>query len=133
MKITTKSDYGLIMMIELAKQKDNKNVSLSSIANKYHLSLSYIEQLATSLRRSKIIKSRQGVKGGYILARDAKKINIAEIIKAVGDDILPVACNHPERNCTKSPYCNAKKSWAILSNVVFQSFRNTSLNQLANE
>jgi len=133
MKITSKSDYAMIMLIELAKQKKGQVLPLSSIADHYNLSLSYLEQLATKLRRAKLIESKQGVKGGYLLAKDSTKITPLEIISAVGDEVYPVPCadgkDHIE--CKSYHKCNAKKPWSFLGEKICKCLSGVTLKDLS--
>lgn len=134
MKITTKSDYAMIMMVELTKQKKDQVLPLSAIADKYRLSLSYLEQLAARLKKNKLVTSRQGVLGGYLLAVDPTKITARQIIEAVGDEIYPVECTCPHTKTTKkcqiSDVCNAKKSWSVLGKMLYKSMESITLKYL---
>lgn len=134
MKITTKSDYAMIMMIELVKQKKDRVLPLSAIANKYHLSLSYLEQLAAHLKKNQLVISKQGVQGGYSLALAPNKISIRNIIEAVGDEISPVECACYDENiksrCRIADICNAKKPWSILGTMLYQCLDSVSLKDI---
>ena len=132
MKITSKSDYAMIIMIELAKSPNGELISLGKIAEKFNLSLSYIEQLASSLRRAKLITSKQGVKGGYALAKSTSQISSRDIIKAVGDEVQTVTCNGDRESCSKFEFCNAKQSWKYLNKKVAEVFNKVSLKELVN-
>lgn len=76
MKISTKGRYGLTIMIALAKGHPSKNpISLKVIAQEYHLSEHYLEQLIAPLRNVGLVRSVRGAKGGYLLAEEPKNIN----------------------------------------------------------
>lgn len=132
MKITSKSDYSLIIVIELAKLRKGGILPLSNIAKRYRLSLSYLEQLAAKLKKAKLINSKQGVKGGYFLARPASKIKVKDIIKAIGDSLSPVPCCNQESAscCDKEDTCTVKKSWSILEQKISDCLDSITLNQL---
>lgn len=137
MKITTKSDYAMIMMVELAAQKKDQVLPLSAIADKYRLSLSYLEQLASRLKKNKLIISKQGVQGGYSLALASNKISIRNIIEAVGDEMFPVECacrdQSIEQKCRITDVCNAKKPWSILGAMIYRCFDSVSLKDMTNK
>lgn len=132
MRITSKSDYALIIMIELAKLKKGEILPLGKIASDYGLSLSYLEQLAAKLKAAKLIASKQGTRGGYFLAQKAEEIKPTAIITAIGDEISPVACCSAAKNkkCRRTANCSAKKSWSILSEKIFLCLDSVTLDQL---
>lgn len=88
MKITTKGRYGLTIMIELTRNYGKRHVPLKEIAEKHKLSLHYLEQLASSLRNSGLIKSVRGAGGGYLLTKDPKEIIVGEIITSLEGPIM---------------------------------------------
>ena len=90
MKISTKGRYGLTIMIELAKNTDQKPISLKSIATKHDLSEHYLEQLVPSLRNAGLVKSIRGAYGGYRLAKPADQITAGDIIRTLEGPITPV-------------------------------------------
>lgn len=83
MKISTKGQYGLTIMIELARQYGSGPVSLKSIAEQHNLSVHYLEQLAAPLRNAGLIKSIRGAYGGYILAKEPKLIKAGDVIRVL--------------------------------------------------
>ena len=83
MKISTRSQYAITAILELALKQDKKSVTLLEIAKMENISLSYLEQLFTQLRQHGLVKGRRGPGGGYTLARDPSEITIAEIVTAV--------------------------------------------------
>ncbi|MDX5151633.1 MAG: Rrf2 family transcriptional regulator [Acidiferrobacterales bacterium] len=85
MKLSTKSRYAVSSLMELAISGPNKPITLSDLAAKQGISLSYAEQLFAGLREHKLVKGTRGPGGGFILAREPSSISIAEIIEAVYD------------------------------------------------
>ena len=85
MKLSTKSRYAVSSLMELAISGPNKPITLSELATKQGISLSYAEQLFAGLREQKLVKGTRGPGGGFILAREPSTISIAEIIEAVYD------------------------------------------------
>ena len=99
MKLSTRSQYAITAVLELALKQHEKSVTLLEIAKMENISLSYLEQLFTQLRHHKLVKGRRGPGGGYTLARDADKITIAEIVNAVDNKSQPTITsqdNHDE-------------------------------------
>lgn len=85
MKLSTKSRYAVSSLMELALAGPNSPITLSELAAKQGISLSYAEQLFAGLRDHKLVKGTRGPGGGFVLAREADTISIAEIIEAVYD------------------------------------------------
>jgi Rrf2 family iron-sulfur cluster assembly transcriptional regulator len=83
MKLSTKSRYAVSSLMELAISGPGKPITLSDLAAKQGISLSYAEQLFAGLREHKLVKGTRGPGGGFILAREPGTISIAEIIEAV--------------------------------------------------
>lgn len=85
MKISTKSQYAVTAMLDIALNQNQGSVSLSAISERQGISISYLEQLFAKLRKQKLVTSTRGPGGGYHLGRDTSEIFVAEIIDAVND------------------------------------------------
>lgn len=92
MKLSTKGRYAVMAMVDLARHAQAKPVSLSDIATRQEISLSYLEQLFARLRRRGLVKSLRGPGGGYRLAREARDTNIADIVLAVDEPLRATRC-----------------------------------------
>ena len=83
MRLSKKSRYGLRALVDLSVHAKEEQISLNSIAERNNISLQYLEQVFAALRRAGIIKSIKGPQGGYLLDKDADKITVLEIVKAL--------------------------------------------------
>ena len=92
MKLTTKGRYAVSAMADLAAAGGNTPVSLSDIALRQGISLSYLEQLFAKLRRAGLVSSVRGVSGGYALTAAPADIRVAAIVDAVDEEIKTTAC-----------------------------------------
>jgi Rrf2 family transcriptional regulator, cysteine metabolism repressor len=92
MMFSTKAEYGVRVMTHLARHNGDDPVPLSSIADTEGLPLAYLEHLVQRLRRAELVESRRGAHGGYSLARPAKDISMAEVVKALEGEIAPIEC-----------------------------------------
>ena len=92
MKLSTKGRYAVMAMVDLARHAQAKPVSLSDIATRQEISLSYLEQLFARLRRAGLVKSVRGPGGGYRLARGSAETRVSEIILAVDEPIKATRC-----------------------------------------
>jgi Rrf2 family protein len=94
-KISYKGDYALKALFQLALSYGNPEegvLSINEIATLGDMPTKFLEQILLSLRRGGFVKSRRGVKGGFLLARDPKDITIGEVIRFVEGPIEPIAC-----------------------------------------
>lgn len=125
MKISTKGRYGLTIMMELARNTDNKPISLKSIAQIHGLSEHYLEQLAAPLKNAGLVKSVRGAYGGYMLAEKPNEISAAQIIRALEGPIQPVEAMDDEEPAKKH-------LWMQIRDAVKDVLEKTSLESLAN-
>jgi len=92
MRLSTKGRYAVMAMVDLARHSVGNPVSLSEIAERQEISLSYLEQLFAKLRRGGLVRSVRGPGGGYLLAHDRDATRIADIILAVDEPIHAIRC-----------------------------------------
>jgi Rrf2 family iron-sulfur cluster assembly transcriptional regulator len=102
MRLSTKGRYAVMAMADLARRQAEsaeRAVSLSDIASRQEISLSYLEQLFARLRRRGLVQSHRGPGGGYRLARSAVDTNIAEIVLAVDEPLRATRCEAHRPGC----------------------------------
>jgi Rrf2 family cysteine metabolism transcriptional repressor len=92
MMFSTRSEYGVRVMIQLGRRHGTGPVSLAEIAESEQLPLAYLEQLVSRLRKAELIVSTRGARGGYELARGPKSITMAEVVQALEGSIAPMEC-----------------------------------------
>ena len=92
MKISTKGQYALRMMLDLAMHNSGEYITIKSIAMRQSLPEKYLEQIMTVLSRASYVKSIRGSKGGYRLADDARKYTVGMILRTIEGSLAPVAC-----------------------------------------
>lgn len=114
MRLTTKGRYAVTAMLDLALHQHQGPTSLADISSRQEISLSYLEQLFSRLRRQDLVSSVRGPGGGYLLGRDAHDINIAEIIDAVGEPVDATNCRG-KGDCQDGLTCLTHHLWADLS------------------
>jgi len=128
-RLTTKGRYAVTAMLDLAFHSDAKPVTLTDIAARQTISLSYLEQLFSRLRRANMVKGIRGPGGGYTLADKPDKINIADIIAAVDEPIDATKCGG-EANCQKEQSCLTHDLWMGLSDQIRDYLKGITLAQL---
>ena len=92
MMFSTKAEYGVRVMVELARRDGDEPVPLAEIAEADGLPLAYLEHLVARLRKAGLVDCRRGSRGGYLLARPADEITMAEVVEALEGSIAPIEC-----------------------------------------
>src|SRR6476469_8895899 len=92
MMFSTKAEYGVRVLVELAARGGATPVPLTEIAEANGLPLAYLEHLVARLRKAGLVESRRGARGGYLLARGADDITMAEVVEALEGSIAPIEC-----------------------------------------
>ena len=129
MRLTTKGRYAVTAMLDLAFHSQIKPVTLTEIAARQTISLSYLEQLFARLRRANMVKGVRGPGGGYSLAGKPDEINIADIIAAVDEPIDATKCGG-EANCQNEKACLTHDLWMGLSDQIRDYLKGITLAQL---
>ena len=128
-RLTTKGRYAVTAMLDLAFHSQIKPVTLTDIAARQTISLSYLEQLFARLRRANMVKGVRGPGGGYSLAGKPDEINIADIIAAVDEPIDATKCGG-EANCQNEKACLTHDLWMGLSDQIRDYLKGITLAQL---
>jgi Rrf2 family protein len=92
MKISTRTEYGLRVLVTLARVDDESCLSLTEIAKREKLPHAYLEQLVGDLRRAGLVSATRGQSGGYRLARPARDIAMADAVRALEGPLLEMPC-----------------------------------------
>jgi Rrf2 family iron-sulfur cluster assembly transcriptional regulator len=129
MRLTTKGRYAVTAMLDLAYHSQTKPVTLTDIATRQTISLSYLEQLFARLRKAGMVKGVRGPGGGYSLSRNAREINIADIIEAVDETVDSTKCGG-KANCHNDQPCITHDLWMGLSEQIRAYLKEISLGQL---
>lgn len=138
MMFSTKAEYGVRVMVELARRDGSEPVPLAEIADHERLPLSYLEHLAARLRRAGLIDSRRGARGGYLLARPAGQITMAEVVEALEGSIAPIECitSSPDgglvcsRETDADHVCTTKLLWTRVRFSIVKTLEETTLADL---
>ncbi len=121
MKLSTKGRYAVMAMADLAHHSNGRPVALAEVADRQEISLSYLEQLFGRLRRSGLVSSVRGPGGGYMLAREAGEMRIADIILAVDEPIKATRCTpgSPTGCHSHKGRCLTHDLWEELGNQIY--------------
>ncbi|NIP72991.1 MAG: Fe-S cluster assembly transcriptional regulator IscR [Gammaproteobacteria bacterium] len=129
MRLTTKGRYAVTAMLDLSIHYEHGPISLADISERQGISLSYLEQLFTKLRRTGLVKSTRGPGGGYSLSRPANEIAVADVITAVDESVDTTRCGGMS-NCQNDERCLTHELWVDLSDQIYNFLSGISLGQL---
>lgn len=129
MRLTTKGRFAVTAMLDLAMNEADKPVTLAGISERQSISLSYLEQLFSRLRRSGLVKSVRGPGGGYRIAKKLDQVSVSEIISAVDELIDATQCGGQE-NCHDEGRCMTHDLWSSLNVKILEYLSGVSLADL---
>jgi Rrf2 family transcriptional regulator, cysteine metabolism repressor len=141
MMFSTKAEYGVRVMVELARHADGAHgtpIPLAEIAEHDGLPLAYLEHLVARLRKAGLVDSRRGSRGGYLLARPAREITMAEVVEALEGSIAPIECISEAADgsivCARESdahhVCPTKLLWTRVRLSIVRTLRETTLADL---
>jgi len=129
MRLTTKGRYAVTAMLDLALHYSEGPITLADISHRQEISLSYLEQLFSKLRKNGLVDSTRGPGGGYRLSRETHDIAIADVISAVDEKVDATKCGGLG-NCQGETQCLTHDLWTDLSDQIFQFLSGISLGDL---
>ena len=132
MKLTAKGRYAVMALMDLARFDNITPVSLRDISLRQGISLDYLEQIFSKLRKKEIVQSIRGTQGGYVLNRKAKEIKLTNIFDAVDEKVKTVQCKkESKKGCNgKSTKCITHNLWDQLETHINNFFEEKSLEDL---
>ena len=133
MKLSSTARYGLRAMSDLCSHSRNSEpVPVSDIASRQNIPVNYLEQLFGKLRRGGLLESVRGAQGGYLLARKAGEITIADILQALGEPFIFGSCQ-TEKGCENAPACPTFSLWKKVKGSVDEILESTTLEDIVDE
>jgi Rrf2 family iron-sulfur cluster assembly transcriptional regulator len=129
MKLTTKGRYAVTAMLDLALHYGEGPINLAEISSRQCISLSYLEQLFSRLRKRGLVDSARGPGGGYLLGRPAAEISVSEVIRAVDETVDATRCGGA-RDCQGKKGCITHDLWEGLSMQINEFLSGISLGDL---
>lgn len=118
MRISTRSRYGLRLMLSLARNFKKGYMLLKDVARQEGISEKYLSLIVIPLRKSGLLLSSRGANGGYSLSKPPSEINLKEIIEPLEGDLEVIECIKGKEICEKSNICPSHDIWALLGNRI---------------
>lgn len=129
MKLTSKGRYAVTAMLDVALHSTRGPVPLAEISERQEISLSYLEQLFSRLRKQQLVDSVRGPGGGYLLGRPAADIAIGEVIRAVDESVDATRCAG-QSDCQGGERCLTHSLWQDLSERINVFLNGITLGEL---
>ena len=120
-------------MLQLAQNYPAGFLSLNQIAKDQEISLKYLEQVMTPLKRAGLVKGLRGAGGGYLLKKNPSKISLVEIIQTLEGTLTLTDCVDDKRRCRRSNQCGTRDTWVYLHRVIYNALDSVRLQDLVND
>ena len=136
MKFTTKTEYGLVCMIYMARHADRGWLTIKEIAAHENYPVPYLEKILQALRQAKLITSHQGNQGGYALAAKASEITLKQVIDALEGGTFDVFCAPTTREdivCTHFCLCGVKPVWRKTKQLLDEFYGSVTLEMMTKD
>ena len=132
MKLTSKGRYAVMALADIASFDRKKPVSLRDISLRQNISLVFLEQIFSKLKKDNIVKSIRGANGGYILSSNPDQIKLSSIFSAVDEHVKTVQCKkESKKGCNgKSAKCITHYLWDELEIYINDFFDKKNLEDL---
>ena len=132
MKLTNKGRYAVMAMADLAKINAKQPTNLTDISLRQGISISFLEQIFSKLKKNNLVLSSRGPTGGYLLTRPPEEIKLSSIISAVDEKVKTVGCKkESKKGCTgKSVKCITHELWDDLENHINNFFERNTLKDI---
>lgn len=128
-RVSARDHSAVILMAELARLPKDAFASLKDVAKGMHLSEGYLEEIAACLKKANLITGKQGPRGGYRLAIEAKEICLTDILTAVDGPIEIVDCQR-SGGCPVSNKCTSKSIWKTVQHRIEETLNETTLAEI---
>lgn len=130
LRLSTKSQYGVRAMFEIASGYNTGPVTIKEISEKQSVSVAYLEQILNTLRKAGIIKSVKGPGGGYVLNSAPDNVSIGAILRELDGPVAITSCLDPKEGCMRIDGCVTHLLWKSLGEKIEAFLDNMTLHDL---
>lgn len=131
--LSSKVDYGLVLLAFLAKNNEDQPIPLRFIAKSQRLPFKYLSVIATALKRAGIITTKEGARGGVYLVKKPAQITVGEVIAALDGEIGYTKCTNYSGKCRSEKVCCLRLGWMGLKNELVNFLSQKTLADLVLE
>ena len=130
MRLTARSEYGLLALIDLGGRYGDGPVSAREVSERQCIPAKFLEQLLGALRKAGLVSAMRGAHGGFSLTREPSQISVLEIVEALEGPLAPTSCDGGSL-CGRSGACAAAGVWAKATDALRDVFETTTLADLS--
>ncbi|MCU0858196.1 MAG: Rrf2 family transcriptional regulator [Pontiellaceae bacterium] len=130
MKMSTKGRYAVRILLSIARHQGNGPVSKKVVAKDEGISTDYIEQIIVPLKNDGLVVGLRGVKGGFVLAKDAAKITICDILRSSEGTVQLVDCESNDCKGRDKTNCVTRPVWEAASEILAEYFSKITIKDL---
>ena len=131
MKVSTKGDYGVRALVELAHRYGQGPVQSAAIASRQEIPETYLDQLLTTLRRAGFIRSVRGPQGGHALISEPHEVRMSDVMVVLEGSLAPIACVDDPDACTKEGGCVQREVWERVRDATQEILDSVTIADLA--
>lgn len=129
MRLTARSEYGLLALIDLGVRFGEGPVSARGIAERQGIPAKFLEQLMAAMRKAGLVSACRGARGGFALTREPSEISVLEVVEALEGSLAPTSCDGGQL-CGRSGACAAAAVWSRATESLREVFSTTSVGDL---
>lgn len=129
-RVSKIADYAVLIMVYMAKHL-GKSHNARDIAMQTRIALPTVSKILKMLTRKSLLVSQRGPYGGYVLARSAEEITVAEILEAVDGRLAMTDCTLKEGLCALEPVCSITSNWRVISQTIYGALSALKLSNMA--
>ena len=133
LRLSKKADYALMAMKHLAINADASSASAREIAEAYDIPLELMAKVLQRLAKSGLVRSLQGTRGGYRLARATAQISVADIIQAIDGPLTVTACSTEAENCDQYNKCSVRDPLWRIKDRILSALATCSLQEISTD
>jgi Rrf2 family protein len=133
LKLSKKSDYGLIAVKHLAEKDSGGACNTREIANAYGIPAELLAKVLQKLAKNGLLVSQHGAEGGYALARDPSKVTAFDVIRAIDGPLLITSCVTARGACTQAPTCTVREPLSKVNEIITQALSSVTIASLGED
>lgn len=134
MKLSTRGRYGIKAMVDIALEYGRGRLSVNQLAEKQGISVAYLEQLVSALKKAGLVDAARGVTGGYTLSRPPEEISVGEVLRALEGSTAILDCVGTDgTECTNACSCSARPLWLKLQRKIDDVLNSTTIKDMADD
>lgn len=130
MRLTARSEYGLLALVDIGTRYGEGPVSARGISERQGIPLKFLEQLLAAMRKCGIVTAVRGARGGFTLSRPPAEITVLDVVEALEGPLAPTSCDGGQQ-CGRGGVCAAATVWGAATEALRDVFTGTTLEDLA--